>query len=92
MLPCHHETSDRQRRNRMISEAHHLARAFATADPSLRSVRLFGSLARPDDDTPPADIDLAVETANYTLLLGLAEHSAYPVDLVELGGLRDGIR
>ena len=83
------ETELAQRKLLMRQEAQRLARLFAQKDPSLISVRLFGSLAREQLITPHSDIDIAVETANFSVLLSLSDQSDWDVDIVDLPTLKE---
>jgi len=88
------ERNERERveRERLISEridaAHHeverLVDEFKRSDPDLRSVVLFGSLARGDVKRLNFDIDLAVRTERFMDLLGIAIDSTFKVDLIDL--------
>lgn len=87
-----HNRAERSRRAALMTER--LARArseierlvveFRRADPDLRRVALFGSLARDSVRSPEFDIDLAVDSSRYMTLLGIALDSGFKVDLVDL--------
>ena len=73
---------------RRVKEAHRevsrLVERFREADPELRSVVLFGSLARNEVQRIDFDIDLAVESDRYSQLLDIALESVFRVDLIDL--------
>ena len=73
-------------------EAHRLAREFAAADPALKKVILFGSLAEGRVRSEHFDIDLAVDSDRHLELVSIGLDSAFPVDVVELNTLPDAIR
>lgn len=56
---------------------------FRDADPQLRAVVLFGSLAHGTPRSPHFDIDLAVDSNRYWELLGIALDQPIPVDLID---------
>ena len=85
-----HETRERvtaeriaARRQTAWEEIGRLVREFQAADSRLSRVVLFGSLARDELVNDHFDIDLAVESARYFDLLGIAMRSDFPVDLVD---------
>lgn len=80
------------RRSAAWAEAERLARAFAEADPALKRVILFGSLAQGERFTESSDIDLVIEGGDFTRLMRIAEASRFVVDLVPFETLRDGIK
>ena len=65
-------------------ELRDLVAAFKKADPELRRVILFGSMARQDVKRLEFDIDLAVDSERYNDLLGIAMDSEFKVDLIDL--------
>ena len=73
---------------RRVKEAHQevsrLVERFREADPELRRVVLFGSLARNEVKRIDFDIDLAVDSDRYSQLLGIALESVFKVDLIDL--------
>lgn len=73
---------------RRVEEAHRevsrLVERFREADPELRRVVLFGSLARNEVKRIDFDIDLAVDSDRYSRLLGIALESVFKVDLIDL--------
>ena len=67
-----------------LAEAHRLTRCFAEADPDLRTVVLFGSLATGDLGNREPDVDLAVDSPRYLRLVSIALDSPFKVDIVDL--------
>mgnify|MGYP006303884897 CR=1 FL=1 len=73
-----------ERSKRAREEAARLARAIADADPSVRAVYLFGSLAEGEPRRLEFDIDLALEGGDVYAALAVTEQSAFSVDVVAL--------
>jgi predicted nucleotidyltransferase len=73
-------------------EAGRLASRFATVDPSVRAVILFGSVAEGTVRSERFDIDLAVDADEYLRLLLVAEESPFRVDLVDLRAVSAELR
>ena len=67
-----------------LAEAHRLTKCFAEADPDLRKVVLFGSLATGNLGSREPDIDLAVDSPQYLRLVSIALDSRFKVDVVDL--------
>lgn len=77
---------------RAKGEVTRLVEAFKCADPELRRIVLFGSLARGRVTNQQFDIDLAVDSPHFMDLLGLAIDSEFPVDLIDLTFCSDYVR
>lgn len=73
-------------------EAGRLALAIGRGDPGVRSVRLFGSLARGQPTRLDFDIDLALEGGDAYVAMDAVAGSAFKVDLVQLELLPEGAR
>ena len=69
---------------RAYAEAERVAAAIAEADPSVRRILLFGSLATGRVRNESFDIDLAVEGGNTIKHILIAEESDIAVDIVDL--------
>ena len=71
-----------------LAEVHeeigHLVASFHRADPSIRAVILFGSVARGVVRRVDFDVDIAVDTDSYFKLVEIAERSDFPIDLIDL--------
>ncbi|TVR62526.1 MAG: nucleotidyltransferase domain-containing protein [Spirochaetaceae bacterium] len=65
-------------------EIDRLVEQFRAADPGVRRIVLFGSLAKGSVKRLSFDIDLAVESDEYMRLLDIALDSDFKVDLVDL--------
>ena len=76
-------TNDRVREAR--HEIDRLVEQIRAADPGVRRIVLFGSLARNEVKRPSFDIDIAVDSDKYMQLLDIALDSDFRVDLVDLG-------
>lgn len=74
------------------AEAERLALGIGRADPGVRSVRLFGSLARGEPKSLDFDIDLALEGGDVYAAMDAVADSAFKVDLVQLELLPEGAR
>jgi predicted nucleotidyltransferase len=74
------------------TEAGRLAHRLAEADPAVRRVFLFGSVASGRVRSERFDIDLAVEGGDHLQLLRRAEESPFSVDLVDLDDVSEGFR
>ena len=67
-----------------LAEAGRLTKCFVEADPDLRKVVLFGSLATGDLGNREPDVDLAVDSPQYLRLVSIALDSTFKVDVVDL--------
>ncbi|MDE0218026.1 MAG: nucleotidyltransferase domain-containing protein [Spirochaetaceae bacterium] len=67
-----------------LAEADRLTKCFVEADPDLRKVVLFGSLATGDLGNREPDVDLAVDSPQYLRLVSIALDSPFKVDVVDL--------
>lgn len=74
------------------AEAERLALGIGRADPGVRSVRLFGSLAGGQPKRLDFDIDLALEGGDVYAAMDAVADSAFKVDLVQLELLPEGAR
>ena len=74
------------------SEALRLAQAFAEADPDVRRVLLFGSVAGGRVRTLDFDIDLAIEGGDVLQAWRIADESSYAVDVVDLDDVSPAFR
>ena len=74
------------------AEASRLAAAIKVADPQVRTVYLFGSLAEGEPSRLDFDIDLALDGGDIYLAMDTASDSAFDVDLVDLRRLPPNIR
>jgi len=82
----------RERQEEAILEAERLAKTIMAADPEVRRVFLFGSLAEGMPRNPHFDIDLAMDGGDLYQAMGITEDSAFKVDIVELDSLPEHIR
>ena len=82
----------RERQEEAILEAERLAKTIMAADPEVRRVFLFGSLAEGMPRNPHFDIDLAMDGGDIHKAMDLSEDSPFAVDIVELAGLPEHIR
>ena len=73
-------------------EADQIAAAIAAADPGVRAVYLFGSLAVGDPSHRGFDIDLAIEGGDVYTAEAVAESASFPVDVVSLERLPATVR
>lgn len=73
-------------------EAERLARRIGAADPNVRSVYLFGSLASGEPRSIDFDIDLAIEGGDVFAAEEVAESASFPVDVVALDRLPKATR
>ena len=71
-----------------LAEAHRLTKCFVDADPDLRKVVLFGSLATGDLGHREPDVDLAVDSPQYLRLVSIALDSPFKVDVIDLPNAR----
>ena len=67
-----------------LAEADRLTKCFVKADPGLRKVVLFGSLATGDLGNREPDVDLAVDSPQYLRLVSIGLDSPFKVDVVDL--------
>lgn len=74
------------------AEATRISRRLAKADPEVRKVILFGSVAAGTVRSERFDIDLAVEGGDHLSLMRVAEESAFSVDLVDLDAVSERFR
>ena len=84
--------SIRLRATEARQEAARLAAAFKAADPDIRAVILFGSLAEGEPTRLDFDIDLALDGGDSYRAMDLASDSPFEVDLVDLLRLPEGTR
>jgi predicted nucleotidyltransferase len=80
------------RRTASLEQIERLVTQFRSADPEIRSIILFGSLASGFLRSPHFDIDLAVDSDHYWDLLGIAMDQPIPVDLADLPRISEHIR
>lgn len=73
-------------------EARRLAASILKADPNVRSVILFGSLAEGGPRRRKFDIDLALNGGDLYKALDVTEESPFDVDVVRLDLLPDHLR
>ena len=78
------ERALRERVGQAREEVARLVREIHAADPGVRRIVLFGSLARNSVKRLSFDIDLAVDSDHYLLLTDVALESPFKVDLVDL--------
>lgn len=81
---AHLEHMRREWRAAGLAEAERLTKCFLEADPDLRTVVLFGSLASGDLGNREPDVDLAVDSPQYLRLVSIALDSPFKVDVVDL--------
>jgi len=74
------------------AEASRLAEAIKAADPQVRAVYLFGSLAEGEPTNLNFDIDLALDGGDVYMAMDIASDSTFDVDLVDLHRLPSHIR
>jgi len=72
------------RLGRARSESERLAWAIADADPTVRRVILFGSVASGAPSREDFDIDLAIDGGDSSLAMSITDESEFDVDLVNL--------
>ena len=75
-----------------LAETQRLTKCFVEADPDLRKVVLFGSLATGDLGHREPDVDLAFDSPQYLRLVSIALDSPFKVDVVDLPNARPVIR
>ena len=73
-------------------EVERLVECFKAADPGLKRLILFGSLAENRVHSVNFDIDIAFEGTKYLECLSIAMQSYFKVDLIDLKTVRSGIR
>ena len=73
-------------------EAARLAARIARADPAVRAVYLFGSLAAGTPRSVRFDIDLAIDGGDVYAAEAVAEESAFACDVVSLERLPDHVQ
>ncbi|MFP4409358.1 MAG: nucleotidyltransferase family protein [Spirochaetaceae bacterium] len=85
-----------ERRERRLAEARHEARRLTEeirkADPGVRKVILFGSVATGAVGSERFDIDLALLGGDQLKLMTITEESSFAVDLVDLEAVSTGFR
>jgi predicted nucleotidyltransferase len=74
------------------AEARRLAATMAAADPGIRRVLLFGSVATGRPSRELFDIDIALDGGDLYTALDLAEASDFKVDVLSLDLLPAGMR
>lgn len=75
-----------------LREAERLSMMIRKADPSVRRIFLFGSLAEGIPRNPDFDIDLALDGGDVYKALDVVEDSDFKVDLVDLRLLPEHVR
>jgi predicted nucleotidyltransferase len=78
--------------SRAREEAERLAKRIGAADPNVRSVYLFGSLASGNPRSLDFDIDLAIEGGDVFAAEEVAESAPFSVDVVALDRLPQATR
>ncbi len=73
-------------------EAGRLAEALGKADPRVRKVILFGSVAAGNARSERFDIDLGLLGGEQLALMSITEESSFSVDLVDLEAVSPGFR
>jgi predicted nucleotidyltransferase len=81
-----------QRQVEASAQIQRLLGEFRAADPDVRTIILFGSLAVGTPTNPKFDIDIAVDSDRYWDLLGIALDQPIPVDLADLPRTSEHIR
>lgn len=79
------------RRRAFEAELPRLVEGILTVDPAVRSVTLFGSLARPDK-IPVRDIDIALDSPQFLRAAAWLLRQDLPIDVVDLHELYPNIR
>ena len=82
----------RERRTLALAEANRLGAAIMAADPSVRRVILFGSLAEGMPKKAKFDIDLALDGGDLYAAMDIAETSPFEVDIVNLERLPEHMK
>ncbi|MGA2480298.1 MAG: nucleotidyltransferase domain-containing protein [Spirochaetia bacterium] len=82
----------RARAEEAVKEARRLAREIKRADPAVREVILFGSLAEEGPRRLDFDIDLALKGGDDFKAMDAIEGSPFKVDLVDFDRLPEHIR
>jgi predicted nucleotidyltransferase len=75
-----------------LHEARRLAREIRAADPTVRAVILFGSLAEEGPRRLDFDIDLALQGGDVFKAMDVTEGSPFDVDVVDFERLPEHIR
>lgn len=75
-----------------FDEACRLAVEMGKADPTLRTVMLFGSTLPGREYRINSDIDLAIRGGNQALLERVAEQSSFHIDIIAIEDARPGIK
>lgn len=73
-------------------EAERLAEALGRADPNVRKVILFGSVAAGTARSEGFDIDLGLLGGDQLALMSITEESSFRVDLVDLQAVSSRFR
>ena len=74
------------------AEALRLAEAIAAADPAVRRILLFGSVASGKPSGEGFDIDLAIDGGDLYAAMDIVEGSEFEIDLVDLSRLPASMR
>ncbi len=82
----------RARAEEALREAHRLAQGIQQADPQVRAVILFGSLAEEGPRRLDFDIDLALLGGDVDKAMDVVDKSAFDVDVVDFDLLPEHIR
>ena len=82
----------RVRQKEAVAEAERLGKAIMAADPSVRRVILFGSLAAGMPKNLHFDIDLAIDGGDPHRAMTITSDSSFKVDIVELESLAEHFR
>ena len=82
----------RERADAARKEAHRIALRIRQADPGVRAVILFGSLAEDGPRRLDFDIDLALDGGDVYKALDSTESSPFEVDVVRLDRLPEYVR
>ena len=86
------ERAIRARAADALKEARRLAREIRAADPTVRAVILFGSLAEEGPRRLDFDIDLALMGGDIDKAMDVVDKSAFDVDVVDFERLPEHIR
>ena len=81
-----------ERADAALEEARQLAQRIRQADPGVRAVILFGSLAEEGPRRLDFDIDLALDGGDVYKALDSTESSPFEVDVVQLDRLPEHVR
>ena len=75
-----------------LREAQRLATEIGRADPSVKRVVLFGSLAEGSPRSLQFDIDLALDGGDVYVAMEVAESSSWSVDIADLERLPEHVQ